>query len=68
MGKFKRWLCDKFLPAYCRDALTEENARLRVLVSDYQEENARLHSYIDGMDAVLRRQRRIVINNGEVSK
>ncbi len=68
MGKFKRWLCNKFLPAYCRDALLEENARLRELVSDYQEENARLRSYIDGMDAVLRRQRRIVINNGEVSK
>lgn len=68
MGKFKRWLCNKFLPAYCRDALLEENARLRELVSDYQKENARLRSYIDGMDAVLRRQRRIVINNGEVSK
>ncbi len=68
MGKFKRWLCNKFLPTYCRDALLEENARLQALVSNYQVENARLRSYIDGIDAVLRRQRRIVIHHGEVSK
>ncbi len=68
MGKFKRWLCNKFLPAYCRDALLEENARLRELVSDCQAENARLRAYIDGMETAIRRQSRITITAKEVSR
>ncbi len=68
MGKIKRWLCDKFLPAYCRDALLEENARLRLLVSDYREENARLQAYINGMETAIHRQPRITITAKEVSR
>lgn len=68
MCKFKRWLCDTFLPAYCRDAMLEENAALKEQIKDYRAENARLLAYIDGMETAIRRQARITITAKEVSR
>ncbi len=68
MGKIKRWLCDKFLPAYCRDAMLEEVTALREQIEDYRAENARLRAYIDGMETAIRRQPRITITAKEVSR
>ena len=64
MTKFKAWLCKKFLPAYLRENLLEENARLSARLEQYREENLRLREYISGMQDALRLNRKITIKNG----
>lgn len=63
----KKWLRERYLPAYLRDDLLEENKRLRKCVEDQEHEIQRLNSYIDGMmDAMVRT--RVVIKAGKVEK
>ena len=66
MSKLKKWLCERFLPAYCRDAMEEENQRLEKIIKDYRDENARLRAYIEGMETAIRQRTRITINAKEV--
>lgn len=67
MTRMKRWLCERFLPTWCRDELTEENERLREANRALRQENERLRAYIGGMETAMRTQRRLVIRN-EVGK
>lgn len=67
MSKFKKWLYDRFLPMWCRDDLIEANARLMAANTEQKQEIAQLNAYIDGLEAAMRNQRRIVIRN-EVNK
>lgn len=67
MTMLKRWLCEKFLPAWCREELSEENERLRTANAELRQENQRLRSYINGLETAMRCQRRVVIRN-EVGK
>lgn len=67
MTKVKRWLCETYLPAYCRDALTEENERLRADNAELRREGERLRAYINGMETAMRYQRRVTVRN-EVGK
>lgn len=57
MRKLKIWLCTKFLPAWCKEELLDENKRLARLISEQREENDKLRAYIDGMNNAMRRQR-----------
>ena len=57
MRKFRIWLCTKFLPAWCKEELLDENKRLARLISEQREENDKLRAYIDGMNNAMRRQR-----------
>ena len=67
MTRFKHWLYEKFLPAWCREDLLNENARLSAAVSELKNENNRLRAYINGFETAIRYQRRVVIRN-EVPK
>lgn len=67
MSKFKRWLCEKFLPAWCRDEMLSANRELAGAADDLRRENERLKAYINGLENAMRAQRRIVIRN-EVKK
>nr|DAI03637.1 MAG TPA: FIP FIP domain [Caudoviricetes sp.] len=67
MSKFKRWLIEKFLPAWCRDEMLDTNRDLVRAVDDLRRENERLKAYINGLEDAMRAQRRIVIRN-EVKK
>lgn len=67
MSKFKKWLYNRFLPAYCRDDLMETNARLLAANAAQKQEIDRLQAYISGLETALRSQRRITIRN-EVPK
>lgn len=64
MGKFKRWLYNKFLPTWCKDDLMEENAALVRRIGTLEQKNRELSAYIDGMETALRRCGRININTG----
>lgn len=65
MRKFKRWLIERFLPAWCREELLTENRRLRERVQRQAAEIDRLNAYVDGVRDAIRRQPRIIINGGE---
>lgn len=68
MKRFKRWLIERFLPAWCREELLEENRRLAETIAEKNAEIRRLNAYIDGVQAALRASRRITIQNGGGSK
>lgn len=65
MSKLKKWLYERFLPAYCRDNLMETNKRLQEKVDAQAREIERLNAYIDGVqDAMVRS--RVIIKAGKV--
>lgn len=63
MRKLRKWLLERFLPAWAKDSVYRENASLRSELARRQQEIKELNAYIDGMEAALRRQR-IVIQAG----
>lgn len=65
--KLKAWLYGRFLPAWCKDDLLEDNARLQQALIKERQKIAQLEAYIDGMQAALRRQPRIIIQSKEGS-
>lgn len=69
MGKFKKWLIGEFLPVWAKQTLLEENTKLEGKVAALEKKLAEQYAYVDGLEAGIRAQRRIVINTGrEVSK
>ena len=67
MKKLRTWLLETFLPAWAKDSVYKENADLKCRISELEAEKARLNAYIDGLEAGVRAQRKIVIKN-EVAK
>lgn len=68
MSKFKKWLYERYLPAYLRDDLMEANKRLLKTVDAQAQEIERLNAYIDGMQDAMIRQSRIIIKGKEAAK
>lgn len=68
MTRLKRWICERFLPVYCREEMLAEAKRLQAEIVEIKRENERLLAYIDGMHAVLRRRQKITINATEESR
>lgn len=64
MSKIKRWFFEKYLPAYCREKLTEENDNLRKELQEAKAKNNELKAYINGMQIGLKAVKKIqIINN-----
>lgn len=68
MSKFKKWLYERYIPAYLRDDLMEANERLQKKVDAQAAEIDRLNAYIDGMQDAMIRQSRIIIKGKEVAQ
>lgn len=69
MRKFKNWLVREFLPAYAKQLLLDEVDKLRAEIVELKKTIAEQNAYIDGLEAGIRAQRKIVINaTREVSK
>ena len=64
MKKIRSWLIDKFLPAWAKDSVLEENRRLQSEIVRLQATIAERDAYIDGLERGIRSQRRIIINTG----
>lgn len=52
--RFKRWLCERFLPAWAVDTLKRDNEHLRQVVTEQRAEINALNAYINGMQRALR--------------
>ncbi|MBE6771063.1 MAG: hypothetical protein E7547_02825 [Ruminococcaceae bacterium] len=66
MSKIKQWFLYKYLPAYCKESLTEENEQLRKRVQELISEKKELESYIKGMQRGLRAVKKIqIVNRGD---
>lgn len=64
MKKIRSWLIDKFLPAWAKDSVLEENRRLQSEITRLRAIIAERDAYIDGLERGIRSQRRIIINTG----
>ena len=60
--KIKHWLYNKYLPLYLRESLLQENEKLRKENGKLRESILERDAYIDGLEAGIRAQRRIIIN------
>lgn len=58
MGRFKKWMVEKFLPAYAREELQEQINALNLQVEKLVKEKEQLSAYIDGLEFVVERMRR----------
>lgn len=67
MGKIKTWLIEKFLPAWAKETIYNDNAKLRMEIQILKQQIREQARYIDGLERGIRSQRRVVIHN-EVSK
>ena len=67
MTRLKRWIIDKFLPAWCRSELMDENRRLTEKIEKQAAKIDCLNAYIDGLQDALCRQPKIIINGGDAS-
>lgn len=63
MKKLKTWLLERFLPAWAKDTVYQDNRRLLAQLERQQQELRELHAYIDGLEAGLRALRRVTIRN-----
>ena len=64
MKRIKKWLFNRFLPAYCKDRLMRENEALADKVREMRQENRELRAYIDGLERGVRAAKKIqIVNN-----
>lgn len=68
MGGLKRWLVDRYLPAYAREVLLEENERLRKDLEEAHGELRELQNYAAGMEYAVRHLPAMTVNNHYESK
>lgn len=62
--KFKRWLIESFLPVYAKQELLEAYEKEKARNAELVQEIRRLNAYIDGLEAGIKAQRRIIIKAG----
>lgn len=62
MRKWKRKIVDKYLPAWCREEIIDENKRLTEKVAALGRKIELQDAYIDGVHDALRYRPKIEIN------
>ena len=49
MKRFKTWLLERFLPAWAKDSVYQENKKLLLQLERQKQEIRELHAYVDGL-------------------
>ena len=68
LRKLKKWLVERFLPMWAKETILEDNKKLLDEIAKLRRQLDKKDAYIEGLEAGMRAQRRIVINNGEAKK
>ena len=63
MRQFKTWLLERFLPAWAKDTVYQENKALLEKLAAREQEIQALNAYIAGLETGLRALRRVSIRN-----
>ncbi len=63
MRRFRAWLLERFLPAWAKAGVYEENRALKVQLEQQEQKIRELNAYIDGLETGLRSLRRVVFKN-----
>lgn len=67
--RIKSWFYNRFLPMWAKESILADYQKLCAENERLSQELAEKNAYIDGLQAGMRAQRRIIINNtGEVKK
>lgn len=61
--RFKDWLVLIFLPVWTKELAFKQNESLKKENAELKTHIRELNAYIDGLEAGIRAQRRVVINN-----
>lgn len=68
LRKLKKWLVERFLPMWAKETILEDNKKLLDEITKLRRQLDKKDAYIEGLEAGMRAQRRIVIHNGEGKK
>ena len=68
MTKFKKWLTERYLPAYAKETILEDNKRLAEAVKAQAQKIRELEAYIDGIQSTTKALRKIIINNNSATR
>lgn len=60
MRRFRIWLLERFLPAWAKDSVYQENKVLREKIAAQEREIRELNAFIEGVETALRKQRTII--------
>ena len=68
MNCLKKWLVEQYLPAYAREALLEENARLKKDLEEARGELREMQHYAAGLEYTVRHLPATTVYNNYESK
>lgn len=68
MNRLKKWLVEQYLPAYARETLLEENARLKKDLEEARGELRELQNYAAGIEYAVRHLPATTVYNNYESK
>ncbi len=68
MNRLKRWLVERYLPAYARETLLEENDRLRKELGEARGELREMQHYAAGLEYAVRHLPAMTVMNNYESK
>lgn len=57
MRRFRTWFLERFLPAWAKDSVYQENKALMEELTKRDQEICELNAYIDGMERAIRMSR-----------
>lgn len=68
MNRLKKWLVEQYLPAYTREVLLEENARLERALEEARGELREMQHYAAGLEYTVRHLPATTVYNNYESK
>lgn len=68
MNRLRKWLVEKYLPAYAREALLEENKRLRRELEEARAELREVQNYAAGLEYAVRHLPAMTVMNNYENK